>query len=320
MGQGSPIRLFAGCVAALLIGCAMPDVPPRERIRAGFGKPETTLKSSLSIPEQRAAWEEFVARESSLPDGVAVRDLEEISATLVEPAGATSGLIIHAHGGGFVMGSPKTHWPLAAQLALASHSRVLLIDYRLAPEHQFPAARDDAIAAYRWALAQGYSPQRIVMSGDSAGGHVALSAVLELRSMKLPLPAAMVLLSPWLDLAQRGESMRTRAAMDPNILEEDLKDCAKMYLGARSPLDPAVNLLDENLDGLPPLLVHVGDEEILLDDSTRLVERVRGAGGSVEITVWPRLWHVFHAYAPELPEANEAIARIGKFVERHVQP
>jgi epsilon-lactone hydrolase len=288
---------------------------PRDRIRASFGKPEATLESALSIPEQRAAWERWAADGSVVPEGVSATAADSpVPATLIVPAGAERGpLIIHLHGGGFVTGSAKTHLGLGIRMALASRARVLLVDYRRAPEHVFPAARDDALAVWMWAIEQGNEPARIVLSGDSAGAHVALTAFLMGQQREVPAPAALVLISPWLDLAQRGESMQSRAAVDPQILQRDLADCARLYLGGISPLALEVNPLDGPLKGLPPVLVQVGDEEILLSDSTRFAERARAAGARVELQVWPKLWHVFHFHAPELPEANEAIEKLGAF-------
>jgi acetyl esterase/lipase len=286
---------------------------PRDRIRAAFPEPETTLQSKLSIPEQRLAWEQHSAQ--AVPPGVSVEEVVwGVPGRLITPTGAEGALVIHAHGGGFVMGSSKTHHALGIRLAQAAKARLLLVDYRLAPEHPYPAARDDFLAAYETALEQGIPAGKIVISGDSAGAHVALSALLEARARGRATPAGLMLISPWLDLAQRGESMRTRARVDPLILEQDLHDCAHMYLGAVTPLDSRVDLLTADLRGLPPLLVQVGDDEILLSDALRIGERIRAAGGRVEVDVWPKLWHVFHQSAPELPEANEAIERLATFV------
>jgi acetyl esterase/lipase len=303
-------------LAAAATACSATGMSIREQIRAGFGPPETTLGSTLTIPEQRRAWEAGVA-DRPLPPGTVITMPEGVDALLVTPqAVRDEALLIHVHGGGFVTGSAKTHLPLAAHLAAASRTRVLLVNYRLAPEHVFPAARDDLLAAWRWVLGNGHDPRRVVISGDSAGGHVLLTALLRLRDEKAPLPAAVVLISPWLDLAQRGDSLRTRATADPLILEQDLRDCAGLYLGDRDALAPEVNPLDADLGGLPPVLIHVGEEEILLADSQRLAERIDAAGGNSRLRVWPDLWHVFHSWAPELPEANAAIDDIARFVTR----
>jgi acetyl esterase/lipase len=288
------------------------DVRVRDHIRAEFPPP---VVSTASIAQQRRDWESAVAS-IPLPDAVRLSSVDAgVPAALLTPAGDTGGrLVVHVHGGGFTIGSSLTHRSFGAQLALAAKSEVLLVDYRLAPEHGFPAARDDVIAAYRWALKRTASESRIFISADSAGAHVALSAVLELRSEMLPSPAGLVLLSPWLDLAQRGETMRTRASLDPLVLQADLAASARAYLKSRSPLDVEVDLLARDLSSLPPLLVHVGDQEILLSDATRLVENARGKGVDAEIKVWPELWHVFHLWAPRLPDASEALGQIGVFI------
>jgi acetyl esterase/lipase len=284
----------------------------RDQIRAEFPPP---VVSTASIEQQRRDWESSVAS-IPLPDAVQLASVNVgVPAALLTPAGNTDGrLIVHVHGGGFTTGSSLTHRSFGAQLALSAQSEVLLVDYRLAPEHGFPAARDDVISAYRWALKRTASESRLVISADSAGAHVALSAVLELPAEMLPNPAGLVLLSPWLDLAQRGETMRTRASVDPLVLQADLAACARAYLDSRSPLDNQVDLLARDLRNLPPLLVHVGDDEILLSDATRLVERARGGGADAEIKIWPGLWHVFHLWSPGLPDANEALRQIGVFI------
>jgi epsilon-lactone hydrolase len=291
----------------------MSATSPRDRIRAAFPTPETTLQSKLGIPEQRAAWEQHAAQ--PVPPGVTVEEgVWGIEGRLISPEDAGEAVVIHAHGGGFVMGSSKTHLPLGVRIAQAAKARLLLLDYRLAPEHPYPAARDDFLAAYEAALERGIPARNIVISGDSAGAHVAVSALLAATARGRAMPAGLVRISPWLDLAQRGESMRTRAVADPLILEQDLRDCARLYLGAVSPLDPSVDLLAADLRTLPATLVQVGDDEILLSDALRFGERLRAAGARAEVEVWPGLWHVFHQFAPELPEASAAIEQLGKFV------
>jgi len=303
---------FAAVTIAAMCAASGENVHIRDQIRAEFPPP---MVPTASIEQQRRDWESAVAS-IPLPNAVRLTSVDAgVPAALLTPAGDTGGrLVVHVHGGGFTTGSSSTHRPFGAQLALDSKSEVLLVDYRLAPEHGFPAARNDVITAYRWALKRTASASRIVVSADSAGAHVALSAVLELPSEMLPSPAGIVLLSPWLDLAQRGETMRTRASVDPLVLQADLAACARAYLKSRSPQDLEVDLLAKDLRNLPPMLVHVGDQEILLSDATRLVENARGRGVDAEIKIWPELWHVFHLWAPRLPEANEALRQIGVFI------
>jgi len=318
--QGRQHRIFTCLCVLLALTACMAESAPRDRIRASLPKPEATLQSKLSIPQQRAAWEEHMMLGFKMPDDVSVADVQVgvpgVMVTLRDRPSAP--LILFAHGGGFVVGSPKTHLGLAIRLARASGSRVLLVDYRLAPENQYPAARDDFVAAYRAAVAHGESPRRIVLAGDSSGGHVVLSSLIELHQAKVALPAAAVLMSPWLDLAQRGESIQTRASSDPLLLSFDLDDCARLYLGPHSPLSPGVDVLAADARVYPPLLVQVGDDEILLSDSTRLTDAIQQTGGSVRLKIWPELWHVFQMWAPQLPEANQAIGEIGDFIAEQV--
>ena len=233
----------------------------------------------------------------------------------IEPPDSRSApVILYLHGGGYMMGSPDTHRAMAARIAAASRARALVLDYRLAPEHPFPAALEDAVAAYRWLLEHGTPPERIILAGDSAGGGLALAALLALRDAGDPMPAAAVLISPLTDMEGTGESVRTRAKADPMLTCDD-RVVFRHYLAAgNDPRSPFISPLYGNLAGLPPLLIHVGDDEILLSDSTRLAERACSAGTDVTLEVWPRMWHVWHFFAPYLPEANRAIRRIGDFV------
>jgi acetyl esterase/lipase len=193
--------------------------------------------------------------------------------------------------------------------------RALVLDYRLAPEHLFPAAVEDATAAYRWLLAQGIQPERIVIAGDSAGGGLTLATALALRDAADPLPAALVCIAPWTDLAATGASLKTRARLDPSLSPNGIAAAGLRYVGpdgdARAPL---ASPLYANLRGLPPLLIQVGDHEILLDDSKRLAERARAAGVNVTLEIWPEMWHVFQALAGYLPESDRAIAKIGSYM------
>jgi acetyl esterase/lipase len=195
---------------------------------------------------------------------------------------------------------------------------VLAIDYRLAPEHPFPAALDDALSAYRWLLDGGAAPDKILVMGDSAGGGLTLAALLKLRDDSLPLPAAAVALSPWTDLALTGASLKLNARSDPMLNVEHLPMLAQEYLAGADPRLPYISPLYGDLAGLPPVLLQVGGDEILRDDAVRMHERLRDAGCQSELEVWPRMPHVWHAFAPVLPEARRAIASIGAFARRHL--
>ena len=222
--------------------------------------------------------------------------------------------VLYLHGGGYVIGSINTHRSLAARLARASRARVLLIDYRLAPEHPHPTAVDDSVAAYRWMLAQGLKPARIAVAGDSAGGGLTVATLVAIRDAKLPLPGAAACLSPWVDLEGVGESMTTKADIDPIVQKAGLVRMAVAYLGGKDPRTPLAAPLYADLSGLPPLLIQVGTAETLLDDAARLAERARKAGVTVSYEPWEDMIHVWHLFAPMLDEGQQAIDRIGEFV------
>jgi monoterpene epsilon-lactone hydrolase len=239
---------------------------------------------------------------------------------IVPPEAAEDRVILYLHGGGYVMGSINTHRAMIARIARASHAKALALDYRMAPEYPFPAAVDDACAAYRWLIAEEYKPGRIVIAGDSAGGGLTLATLLALRDSGAPLPAAAVPISPWTDLEGTGASVETRAAADPMVDKEGLVRMGKMYIGDRDPKNPLASPLYADYKGLPPMLIQVGDAEILLDDATRVAERARAAGVKVELEAWPEMFHVWHVFAKILPEGQQAIDRIGEYVLQHASP
>ena len=227
--------------------------------------------------------------------------------------------ILYFHGGGFRIGSVSSHRDLIAQIALASGCRVLAVNYRLAPEHRFPAALDDAIAAYGWMLDRGLKSGNVAFAGDSAGGNLVLAAMLALRERRLPLPVSAVLMSPWTDLAATGASYVSRAETDPIHQRPMILALAKNYLGGQGdPYDPLVSPLYADLRGLPPLLIQVGDRETVLDDSVMFADMARAAGVDVDLEVWDGMIHVFQMFSAELPEAHQAIASIAGFLNRHL--
>ncbi|GAB4125101.1 MAG: alpha/beta hydrolase [Roseiflexaceae bacterium] len=230
-----------------------------------------------------------------------------------EPRALRGRVLLYLHGGGYFMGSPSTHRPLVARLALGMNVLALAPDYRLAPEHPFPAALDDALAAYRWLRSAGFAAERIAIAGDSAGGGLALATLLRLRDAGEALPAAALLCSPWVDLAAEGESIRTRAAFDPWLTAEAIH-LSRHYCGGHDPHHPLISPVYADLRGLPPLFIQVGADEILLSDSTRLAARAQDAGVAVRLDVWERMWHVWHLFAPLLPEANQAISEGAAFL------
>jgi acetyl esterase/lipase len=228
--------------------------------------------------------------------------------------------ILYFHGGGFRIGSVASHRDLVAQIAFAGGCRVLAINYRLAPEHRFPAALDDALAAYDWMRERGLKPGNVAFAGDSAGGNLVLAAMLALRERRLPLPVSAVLMSPWIDLAATGASYVSRAEADPIHQRPMILALAKNYLGGQGdPSDPLVSPLYADLRGLPPLLIQVGDRETVLDDSVMFADKARAAGVDVDLQVWDGMIHVFQMFGAELPEAHQAIASIAGFLNRHLQ-
>jgi len=225
-------------------------------------------------------------------------------------------VLLYLHGGGWVLGLYNNHRWLAAQLSRVCNARVLCVDYRLAPKAPYPAALDDCLAAYRWLLQSGIEPRHIAIGGDSAGGNLTLTTMLALRDAGEPLPAAGVCISPATDLACMGETFRTK---DDAMLSPDLAlMMVRSYIGQNDPLAPLISPLYADLRSLPPILIHAGESEILLSDATRLAERACVAGVDVTLKVWPAMWHVWHMFAPFLPEARQAVDDIGTFVRKHV--
>ena len=241
-----------------------------------------------------------------------------VTAEWVVAEGASdSRVVLYFHGGGYIIGSPRTHRAMLAHLSRDAAARVLSLDYRLAPEHPFPAPVEDSVAAYRWLLNEGFDPARIALGGDSAGGGLTVAALVQIRYLGLPIPGAGVCVSPWVDMEGLGESMETRAAADPMVGKENLMVSAKTYLGGADPRAPLAAPLYADLRGLPPLLIQVGDAEVLLDDSTRLAGIAREAGVDVQMDVWDDMIHVWHVFAPILPEGKQAIKQAGDFIKKH---
>ncbi len=236
---------------------------------------------------------------------------------IIPPTAAADRVILYLHGGGYVMGSIKTHRATVARIARAAQARALAIDYRLAPEHPFPAALEDTLAAYRWLLGNGYRPGKIVIAGDSAGGGLTLAALLSIRDRKLPMPAAAAPISPWTDMEATGASFESRANRDPMVGKAELLPMAKLYLGNADPKNPLAAPIHADFHGLPPLLIQVGDAETLLDDATRVAQRAKRDGVKVELEVWPDMFHVWHAFAKILPEGQQAINKLGQFILAH---
>ncbi len=275
------------------------------------------VPESSTIPERRVAMH-AMAEGGPLPEGAVVQPVDAggVPAEWVS-AGPDpgDGVVLYLHGGGYCMGSIGTHRGLAVQLAAASRTRVLNVDYRLAPEHPHPAAVDDAVAAYRWLLGTGVAPSQVVLGGDSAGGGLLIAAMLTERDGRHPLPAAAFCLSPWVDLECAGGTMTTKADVDPFCSKAGLTEMAAAYAGDRDLRTPLLSPVHADLTGLPPLLIQVGTAEVLLDDAVRLADRARAVGVDVRLEAWDDLIHVFQAFAPMVPEAVEAVDGIGRFVQ-----
>ena len=240
-----------------------------------------------------------------------------LKAEWLTPRTAAAGkLLLYVHGGAFIMGGCATHRRVASYIAKAANVRALIPEYRLAPEFPFPAAIEDLLGIYRSLLDSGYAPADIVLVGDSAGANLALAMLLRLRESGEPQPAAICLLCPWIDLATTGESMLSNAAKDPWFRAENIRHVANYYCAEDELMNPHVSPVYADASGLPPMFIQVGGDELLLSDSTRLEQNVRLAGGSVEIEIWPEMWHVFQMFVGEMPESRKAIENIGNYIQR----
>jgi acetyl esterase/lipase len=272
------------------------------------------------VAEVRARFEKMGDFLGGAPDGKCEKvdaggvPAEWVTAPGCDPARA----VLYLHGGGYVIGSINTHRRLAYDISAASGARVLVIDYRLAPEHPFPAAVQDAATAWRWLLQQGFVSSRLAIAGDSAGGGLTLATLVNLRDQKLGLPACAVAISPWVDLEGVGTSITARAAQDPMVQKDGLLWMAGLYLNGKDAKTPLAAPLHADLKGLPPILVQVGTAETLLDDATRIAEKLHAAGGDVRLAIWPNMLHVFPLFAPILSEGRDGCLEIGSFIRSRI--
>ncbi len=232
----------------------------------------------------------------------------------ITPSADPARVVLFLHGGGYISGSIASHRHMVAEAGRAAGARTLAPGYRLAPEHPFPAALDDALAAYRFLLDSGVAPARIALSGESAGGGLALATALSLREAGLPLPGCLWLSSPWVDLEMTGASMSAKASVDPLITRDYLSELARAYLAGADPAGPLVSPLHADLEGLPPMLIQVGSAETLLDDSLRLASVAADADVAVTLQVWPHMIHAWHLFYQQLAEGRASLASAGAFI------
>lgn len=276
-----------------------------------------------TAPALRAHVEALVRRAPKPPRGVRVEatTVGGVPAEwVIAPGADLARTIVYCHGGGYAAGSPASARDLVWRLSAAAACRVLSLDYRLAPEHPFPAALDDVTAAYRALVSTGSAPTSVAFAGDSAGGGLALGALVRLRDEGAPMPAAACAFSPWTDLAFCGESLTTNEALDPMVSVEAIRPTASWYLADQPATHPHASPLYADPRGLPPTLLQVGSTEVLRDDSVRLAERMRAAGVDVTLEVWPDMPHVFQGFAMVLRTARRAVASAGRFLDERTRP
>ena len=280
-------------------------------------------RNDVAIEQLRRRAAGFACLVPTPPAHTRMREViaDGVEASLVTtPASQSNRCILFLHGGGYIIGSPLLYRHFTWRLATATRADVLSLDYRLAPEHPFPAALDDAVTGYQWVLGNGVEPARIAVIGDSAGGGLALALLLRLRDQGVRLPGAAVVLSPWTDLALTGASLAFNARVDPMVDVAQMRRVVGYYLDGADPRLPYVSPLYSDPTGLPPTLIQVGSDEVLRDDAVRMAERLRAAGCRVRLEIWPRMPHVWHLFVPLLPEAHRAIDDIGKFVLGTTRP
>jgi monoterpene epsilon-lactone hydrolase len=277
------------------------------------------MKRSTMDTDPLAARRSLQDRMTKLPAARGVsysrEDIAGVDCEWLVPVGCEDAPVIYyLHGGAYVMGSPGTHRRLVSYIAREAGMRAILPDYRLAPEHRYPAQLEDSLSVWRALIKGGIDPRQIAIGGDSAGGNLSVATLLSLRDAGEQMPAACFLLSPWLDLAGDGESHRTRSKKDPWFDPHRMPAVAAHFCGASDVRDPKISSVHADVSDFPPTLIQVGDHEILLSDSTRLAENIRTAGGQVDLQIWPDMWHVFQYFIGQMPESKKAIDDIAHFL------
>jgi len=278
-----------------------------------------SLDPSKTIDEMRLGLEK-ATKFSMLPAKTEVTQVSynNVSAEWVSAKNADeNNVVLYLHGGGYNLGSPRTHREFAAHISNESCAKVLLPDYRLAPENPFPAGLEDAIASYRYLLDNGYPNNKIAIAGESAGGGLTLATCLSLRDQNVPLPSSLVCLSPWTDLEITGDSIIDLEDIDPMIKLASVKIQAANYIGTNDPKSPLISPIHADYKDLPPMLIHVGSDEILLDDSKRVADKAIKDGADVTLKVYDHMWHFFHVFYKLMPEAKVATKEVGAFIQKH---
>ncbi|MBN1802428.1 MAG: alpha/beta hydrolase [Candidatus Lokiarchaeota archaeon] len=294
-------------------------------VSEAFKKIFAMIKSTQKVGETRSVEQirdgmNQISKMSKLPDDVKLEEIlaDEVDAVwITTPESSYLPVIVYMHGGGYISGSPSTHYNLCSSIARVVKGRVISIDYRLAPEHPFPAALDDAIMVYKYLLnAEGISPDKIIFAGDSAGGGLVIATLLKLKEIGEILPRAVVCFSPWVDLMLLGNSFKTHVERDPFLTPEVLKSASKWYCGQKNPKNPLISPLYGDLKGLPPILIQVGTEELLLDDSVRLAKLAKEASVDVTLEIDEGMIHVYQAFVAFAPEPKQALDRVGEFLKK----
>jgi len=274
------------------------------------------LNENVALDISRKRFERVNAL-SRLPNGVMISQMEygAVPVEIVEPEHHdNTRTVLYCHGGGFCIGSPKIHRELTAYLAKTLRARIVVPDYRLAPEHPYPSAPDDVLSVYRGLVTSGVSPKNIVMVGDSAGGNLAMVVLQRLKALGETLPAGAVLYSPWVDLRCMTESYVTKQAVDPMLSGAWLRSMRERYCHGEALDNPDISPVLSDLSGMPPILIHVGSEEVLLNDSLLLARHLKEQGGEVQLKVWKNLWHVFQAQVELFEPARQSVRETSDFL------
>lgn len=285
-------------------------------------KRTSLIDRDTSIPELRRQTSRSTGLMGRLPEEVQISaaNIDGLNAEWLElPTTTRDCALLYFHGGGYVIGSAESHRAIVAKYVVGADIPALVPDYRLAPEHPYPAALDDAIAAYCYLLDQGIAPERIVIGGDSAGGGLCLSLVVALRDQGISLPAGAFVLSPWTDLANTGASLESNVPVDMLTWRDSWAIFSEYYVGDHDPTKPWISPLYADMQGLPPLQIYVGNDELLRDDSVRFAEKAKAAGVDVRLTVGEGLFHCYPVCAPIFPEATAAMSDICAFIKTRVE-